>query len=56
MVEGLPVIKATTGICKGCILGKHPEHNFDWGKGSQASQILGLIHSDISSLRHISTT
>ena len=32
MVEGLPVIKATTRICKGCILGKHPQHKFDWGK------------------------
>ena len=48
MVEGLPIIKATTGVCKGCILGKHPEHKFDWGKESWASEILGLIHSDIS--------
>ena len=48
MVEGLPVIKATTGICKGCVVGKHPEHKFDRGKASRASCILGLIHSDIS--------
>ena len=47
MVEGLPVIKATTIICKGCVVGKHPEHKFDWGKESQASCILGMIHSDI---------
>ena len=47
MVEGLPVIKATTGICKGCVVGKHLEHKFDQGKESQASCILGLIHSDI---------
>ena len=47
MVEGLLVIKATTRICKGCILGKHSEHKFDWGKESQQSEILGLIHSDI---------
>ena len=34
MVEGLPVIKATTGICKGCVVGKHYEHKFDQGKAS----------------------
>ena len=55
MVEGLPVIKATTGICKGCILGKHPEHKFDRGKESRASEILGLIHSDISGLMPITS-
>ena len=48
MLEGLSVIKATTEICKGCILGKHLEHKFDRGKASQASGILGLIHSDIN--------
>ena len=48
MVEGLPFIKATIEICKGCIVGKHPKHKFDWGKASRASCILGLIHSDIS--------
>ena len=48
MVEGLPVIKETTGICKGCVVGKHPEHKFDRGKESQALCILGLINYDIS--------
>ena len=48
MVEGLTVIKETTGICKGCVVGKHPEHKFDQGKASRATCILGLIHSDIS--------
>ena len=48
MVEGLPIIKSTTGICKGSVVGKHPEHKFDWGKASWASCILGLIHPDIS--------
>ena len=48
MVEGLPVIKATTGICKGYVVGKHPDHKFDLGKENRASCILGLIHSDIS--------
>ena len=50
MVEGLLVIKATIRICKGCILGKHPEHKFDRGKASRASCILGLIHSDVEIL------
>ena len=48
MVEGLPVIKATTGICKGCVVGKHLDHKFDRGKASRASCILGMIHSNIS--------
>ena len=48
MVEGLPFIKETTGICKAYVVGKDPEHKFDWGKESQASCILGLIHYDIS--------
>ena len=47
MFEGLLVIKATTRICKGCVVGKHPEHKFNRGKASRASCILGLIHSDI---------
>ena len=48
MVEALPVIKATTGICKGCVIGKHPEHKFDWGKANRATCIFGLIHSSIN--------
>ena len=47
MVEGLPT-KTSSGICKGCIVGKHPEHKFDWGKARHATSILGLIHSNIS--------
>ena len=49
MVEGLPVIKETMGICKGYVIGKHPEHKLDRGKANRATSILGLIHSDISS-------
>ena len=26
MVEGISIIKATTRICKGCVVGKHPKH------------------------------
>ena len=48
MVEGLPVIKETTGICKGYVVGKHPKHKFDRGKASRATCILVQIHFDIS--------
>ena len=48
MVEGPPTIKTSSGICKGCIVDKHPEQKFDLGKASRAKSILGLIHSDIS--------
>ena len=48
MVEGLSVIKETTGICKGCVVGKHPEHKLERGKVNRDTCILGLIHSDIS--------
>ena len=48
MVKGLLAIKTSNGICKGCIVGKHPEHKFDRGKESHAKSILGLIHYDIS--------
>ena len=47
MVEFLLVIKSSKWICKGCIVGKHPEHKFDRGKESRVTCILGLIHSDI---------
>jgi hypothetical protein len=47
MVEGLPTIKFTSGVCQGCILGKHPEKKFDKGKAQRASSPLGMIHSDI---------
>ena len=48
MVECLPVIKETTENWKGCLIGKNPEHKFDWGKANRATCTLGLIHSDIS--------
>jgi hypothetical protein len=48
MVEGLPAIKFTSGVCQGCILGKHPEKKFDKWKAQRDSSPLGLIHSDIT--------
>ena len=32
MVEGFPAIKFTSGVCQGCILGKHLEQKFEKGK------------------------
>ena len=29
MFKGLPSIKTSNGLCKGCIVDKHPEHKFD---------------------------
>ena len=55
MVEGLLVIKATTKNCKGCVIGKHPEHKFNRGKANQATCILGLVDSDISGPMHITS-
>ena len=48
MLEGLPTIKTSSGICKGCIVDKHPEHKFDAGRKNHATCILGMIHLDIS--------
>ena len=48
MAKGLPTIKSSSGICKGYIVGKHPEHKFDRGKASHEKGIWGLIHSYIS--------
>ena len=52
MVEGLPAIKTSNGICKGCIVDKHPEHKFDRGKESRATSILGMIQYDIRGPMH----
>jgi hypothetical protein len=47
MVEGLPDIHFSKGICEGCVLGKHPQEKFDKGKTQKASFPLDLIHSDL---------
>jgi transposase InsO family protein len=47
MVDGLPDIHFSKGICEGCVLGKHPPDNFDKGKTQKASSPLDLIHSDL---------
>ena len=40
IVEGLSVIEETTRNCKGCVIGKHPEHKFDPGKENTLSTSL----------------
>jgi transposase InsO family protein len=47
MVTGLPQIKFSNGIYRGCILGKNPEQKFDKGQAWRASSPLQLIHSDV---------
>jgi hypothetical protein len=47
LVDGLPDIHFSKGICEGCVLGKHPQEKFDKGKNQRASSPLDLIHSDL---------
>eukprot|EP00253_Pinus_taeda_P002029 PITA_02029 len=47
MVEGLPNINFSKGVCEGCVLGKHPREKFDTGKTHRASSPLDLIHRDL---------
>ena len=54
MVEGLPLIKISNGLCPNCLVGKHPEKRYEVGKETRATSIIDLIHSDVS--RPIPTT
>jgi hypothetical protein len=47
LVDGLPDIHFSKGVCEGCVLGKHPQEKFDKGKTQRASSPLNLIHSDL---------
>jgi hypothetical protein len=47
LVDGLPEIHFSKGICEGCVLGKHPQEKFDKGNTQRASSPLDLIHSDL---------
>jgi hypothetical protein len=47
LVDGLPYIHFSKGVCEGCVLGKHPQEKFDKGKSQRASTPLDLIHSDL---------
>jgi hypothetical protein len=47
MVEGLPNIHISKGICEGFVLGKHPQDKFDKGKTHNASCPLDMIQNDL---------
>jgi hypothetical protein len=47
LVDGLPDIHFSKGVCEGCVLGKHPQEKFDKGKSQRDSAPLDLIHSDL---------
>jgi hypothetical protein len=47
MVDGLPNIHFSKGICEGYVLGKHPQEKFDKEKTHKAYFPLNLIHSDL---------
>jgi hypothetical protein len=47
LVDGLPDIHFSKGVCEGCVLGKHPQEKFDKEKSQRASTPLDLIHSDL---------
>jgi hypothetical protein len=47
LVDGLPDIHFSKGICEGFVLGKHPQEKFNKGKTQRASSLLNLIHSDL---------
>jgi hypothetical protein len=47
LVDGLPDIHFSKGVCEGCVLEKHPQEKFDKGKSQRASAPLDLIHSDL---------
>jgi hypothetical protein len=47
LVDGLPDIHFSKGVCEGCVLGKHPQEKFNKGKTWRAYSPLDLIHSEV---------
>jgi hypothetical protein len=47
LVDGLPDIHLSKGVCEGCVLVNYPQEKFDKGKYQRASAPLDLIHSDL---------
>jgi hypothetical protein len=47
LVNGLPDIHFSKGVCEGCVLGKHPQEKFDKRKFHRSFAPLDLIHSDL---------
>jgi hypothetical protein len=50
LVDSLPNIHFSKGICEGCVLGKYPQEKFDKGKTQRDSSPLDMIHSDLMGL------
>ena len=48
MVEGLPLIQTSNGVCLDFLVGKHLENRYEVGKENRVASILDLIHSDVS--------
>ena len=48
MVEGLPLIQTSNGVCPDFVVGKHTENRYEVGKATRDSSTLDLIHSDVS--------
>jgi hypothetical protein len=47
LVDGIPDIHFSKGVCEGCVLEKHPQEKFEKGKSQGASTPLYMIHSDL---------
>jgi hypothetical protein len=47
LVDDLPNICFSKGICEGCVLGKHPQEKFDKGKTQRPYAPLYMIHTDL---------
>jgi hypothetical protein len=47
LVDGLPDIHFSKGVCDGCVLGKHTQEKFDKGKYQRDFTPLDLIHNDL---------
>ena len=48
MVEGLPLIQNSDGVCPSFLVGKIPEKRYEVGKAHRVASTLVLIHSDVS--------
>jgi hypothetical protein len=47
LVDGLPDIHFSKGVCEGCVLEKHHQEKFDKGKYQRDSTPLDMIHGDL---------
>jgi len=47
VVASFPKLLFSKGVFQGCVLGKHPQENFEKGKSWRASSPLELIYNDI---------